>query len=261
MSAGTLQSLVVNIADSAKGGSQDAIGTEASPRMLPASGMWCGRLSEIGQTDWFAFPVRGGRSFTVVTQALNEAGVPTETKALPALGVWDGFDPVGSPAVGFAPAQNGNATGETWLRVGTASDDVVRLGVADMRGDGRPDYAYSGWVLYADSVAPARLQTSGGPIVIHGTGFRPSDTVLVGGQAAVVTSISANEITAIAPAARPGVSGSLDVEVDDLPIYYAASVISGGVSYNSGTGDSLTLITAPMNTVPTGLPLPFSVAA
>ena len=33
----------------------------------------------------------------------------------------------------------------------------VRLGIADMRGDGRPDYAYMGWVLYADTVSPARL--------------------------------------------------------------------------------------------------------
>ena len=72
-----------------------------------------------------------------------------------------------------------------------------------MRGDGRPDYAYNGWVLYADTVQPPRLPASGGPIVIHGMGFRPSDTVLVGGQNATVTSISPNEITAIAPAASP----------------------------------------------------------
>jgi IPT/TIG domain len=261
MSAGSSQVLTVSIKDSAMGDSQDAIGSEASPRMLPQSGMWSGRLSEIGQTDWFSFPVRGGRSFTVVTQALNEAGVPTESKALPALGVWDGFDPVGSPAVGFAPALNGNAVGETWLRVTAGSDDVVRLGVTDMRGDGRPDSVYVGWVLYADSVAPARLPASGGPIVIHGMGFRASDTVLVGGQPAVVTSVFPDEITAIVPAAQAGASGSVDVEVDDLPIYYAASVISGGVSYDAGTGDSLTLVSAPMNTVPTGVPLPFTVTA
>jgi hypothetical protein len=261
MTAGTVRELDVTIADSAAGGSQDALGTESAPRPLPASGMWCGRLSAIEQTDWLVFPVRAGRAFTVVTQALNEAGTPSEVKALPALGVWDAFDAVGSAAVGFAPALNGNATGETWLRVGTAADDVVRLGIADMRGDGRPDYAYKGWVLYADSVLPARLPAAGGPIVIRGMGFRPSDTVLVGGQAAVVTSVSANEITAIAPVAKAGVTGSVDVEVDDLPVFYAAAVISGGVSYDAGTGDSLTLVTAPANTVPAGVPLPFSIAA
>ncbi len=71
-----------------------------------------------------------------------------------------------------------------------------------------------------------------------------ADTVLVGGRPAVVTSISPNQITAIAPAAAPGVTGSVDVEVDDQPIYYAAAIISGGISYDSGGGDALTLIAA-----------------
>ncbi len=261
MAVGSTQTLNVNIPDSASGGYQDAIATEASPRTLAGSGQWLGRLSQVGQTDWFVFPVRAGHSFTVVTQALNEAGVPTETKALLALGVWDAFDPVGSPSVGWAPGLNGWATGESWLRVSTSSDDVVRLGIADMRGDGRPDYAYMGWVLYADTVAPARLPASGGPIVIQGMGFRPFDTVLVGGHPALVTSISPNEITAIAPPASAGITGSVDIEVDDLPIFYAASILSGGVSYDSGTGDSLTLNTAPLNIVPIGVPLPFTVTS
>jgi hypothetical protein len=92
-------------------------------------------------------------------------------------------------------------------------------------------------------------------------GFRLADTVLVGGQPAVVTSISPNEITAIAPAAASSVTGSVDVEVDDLPIFYAAAIVSGGVSYDSGTGDALTLVTAPANTVPIGVPIPFTVKA
>jgi hypothetical protein len=261
MSAGSSQTLTVNIADSAVGGFQDAISTPAAPRMLPPGGLWCGRLSQVGQTDWFLFPVRAGRTFTLVTQALDEKGVPTETKALPALGVWDAFDPVTAPPVGSVPGLNGYATGETWLRVGTSTDDVVRVGIADTRGDGRPDYAYNGWLLYADTVAPPRLPASGGPIVLHGTGFRPSDTVLVGGQPALVTSISPNEITAIAPPAASGVTGSVDVEVDDLPIFYAAAIISGGISYDSGAGDALSLVTAPSSTVPIGVPLPFTVAA
>jgi hypothetical protein len=261
MSAGSSQTLTVTVADSATGGYQDAIGTQAVPRMLPASGLWCGRLSQVGQSDWFSFPVRGGRTFTVVTQALDETGAPTELKAMPSIGVWDGFAPVGATPVGAGPGMNGRATGESWLQVTSSADDLVRIGIADLRGDGRPDYAYNGWVLYADTVQPQRLPASGGPIVIHGMGFRLADTVLVGGQPALVTSISPNEITAIAPAAASGVTGSVDVEVDDLPIFYAATIVSGGVSYNSGTGDALTLLTAPMNTVPVGTPIPFTVTA
>jgi hypothetical protein len=92
-------------------------------------------------------------------------------------------------------------------------------------------------------------------------GFRPSDTLSVGGYKAVVTSVSPNEITAIAPPAQAGFAGSVDVEVDDLPIFYASTVITGGISYDAGTGDSLTLNTAPANIVPIGAPLPFTVTA
>ena len=261
MTAGMSETLTVDIPDSAVGSGQDAIATETSPRILEPSGEWCGRLSQVGQTDWFVFPVRAGRTFTVVTQALNEEGVVTNTKALPAVGVWSAIDAAGSPSRTGAPALNGDATGETYLEVLSPSDDLVRLGIADMRGDGRPDYSYIGWVLYADTVMPARLSSSGGPIVIHGMGFHASDTVLVGGLSAVVTSVSPNEITAIAPAAATNVTGSVDVEVDDLPIYSAATIIAGGVSYDSGTGDSLALVTAPSNSVPIGVPIPFTVTA
>lgn len=261
LAAGSAQTLTVTVADSAAGGSSDAIASAAAPRILAPSGLWCGRLSQVGQTDWFDFPVRAGHTFTVVTQALNELGLPTESKALPVIGVWDAFDTVSAPSAGWAPPLNGYATGETWLQITADSDDIVRLGIADMRGDGRPDYSYNGWLLYADTVQPQRLPMSGGPIVIQGMGFRPSDTVSVAGQRAVVTSISPNEITAIAPAAASGVSGSVDVEVDDLPSFYAMTIISGGLSYDSGGGDSLTLKTAPANTVPIGVPIPFTVVA
>jgi len=261
LSAGSSQVLAVNADNSAVGGYEDAIGTQASPRMMPPGGLWCGRLSQIGQTDWFTFPVRGNRTFTVVTQALDESGAPSDSKAMPAIGVWDAFDPVGASPARATPALNGLATGETWLRASTNGSDVVRLGIADQRGDGRPDYPYNGWLLYADTVQPQRVPAAGGPIVIHGMGFRLADTVQVGGLPALVTSISPNEITAIAPPAASGVTGPVDVEVDDLPIFYAAAILSGGVSYDSGTGDSLTINTAPSNTVPIGVPIPFTVTA
>lgn len=261
MSAGSAKMLTVNVADSAAGGYQDAIGSAAQPRTMPASGMWVGRLSQVGQTDWFSFPVRSGRTFTVVAQAVNEAGEPSNSKAMLTIGAWDGFAAISAAADASAPALNGYAPGETYLRVTSANSDIVRLGIADQRGDGRPDYAYSAWLLYADSVSPLRLPSAGGPIVINGMGFRPSDTVLVGGQVATVVSISPNQITAIAPAAAAGVTGSVNVEVDDQPVYSAATVISGGVSYDSGNGDALNLVTAPMNTVPVGVPIPFTVTA
>jgi len=44
-------------------------------------------------------------------------------------------------------------------------------------------------------------------------------------------------------------------------VFYAQTVITGGISYDSGSGDALTLVTAPANTVPTNIPLPFTVTA
>jgi hypothetical protein len=261
LAAGSAQTLTVTASGSAAVDDNDSIGSEAQPRQLPASGFWVGRLSQVGQTDWFAFPVRGNRIFTIVAQALDENGAPTNAKAMPSIGVWDGFDAVGAAAVGATPGPNGMAAGETFLRVAASGDDIVRAGIADLRGDGRPDYSYQGWVLYADTVAPARLPASGGPIVIRGMGFRLGDTVTIGGQPALVTSISPNEIGAIAPPAAKNVTGSVDVEVDDAPILYAAAVVPAGVSYDAGAGDALTLVTAPMNTVPVAVPLPFTVKA
>jgi hypothetical protein len=261
MAAGSAQTLTIVPSATPTPGFNDAIGTVAEPRQMPAAGLWCGRLSQVGQTDWFTFPVRASRTFTIVTQATDETGAPSNQKAMPSIGIWDAFDAAGAAAVVSAPGLNGLATGETWLQVNTYAADMVRVGVADTRGDGRPDYTYNGWVLYADTVEPARLPLSGGPIVIHGMGFRLADTVQVGGQAALITSISPTEITAIAPAAVTGVTGSVDVEVDDAPVFYAMAVIPGGISYDSGIGDALTLVTGPSNTIPIGAPTPFEVRA
>ena len=285
MQAGSTQTLAINVTDSAaesvgiaaRALSQtsardihestmrdllpDAIGTESVPQPLPATGTWTSLLGKVGQSDWFTLPVRGNRIFTIVTQALDETGTPSAAKAMPAIGVWDGFDPIGTSAAGWTSAQNGLATGETWLQVATSGSEVVRMGITDQRGDGRPDYLYRGWVLYADTVFPTRLPASGGTIVIHGTGFRTGDTVTIGGVAAQVTSILPTEITAVAPAAQSGVTGSLDLAVNDLPAFNATAVIPGGLSYDSASGDALTLITAPANQVPMNVPQPFFVIA
>lgn len=261
MAAGSLQTLTITAEGTPESDFNDAIGTVAEPRQMPAAGFWCGKLSQVGQTDWFTFPVRGGRGFTIVTQATDETSAPSNQKAMPAIGIWDAFDPVGAASVVNAPGLNGLAAGETFLQVNTFGADVVRVGIADTRGDGRPDYTYNGWVLYADTVEPERLPASGGPIVIQGMGFRLTDTVQVNGQAALVTSISPTEITAIAPAAAAGVTGSVNVEVDDAAVLSASAIIGSGISYNSGDGDALTLVAGPSNAIPIGVPTPFAVQA
>ncbi len=39
--------------------------------------------------------------------------LPLNSKAMPAIGVWDAFDPLGATSVGAAPGLNGLATGES----------------------------------------------------------------------------------------------------------------------------------------------------
>jgi hypothetical protein len=217
------------------------MGTEPNPNRLPTSGIWTGNLNQVGQSDWFLFPVKGNRVFTIVTEALDETGTPSTSKAMPAIGVWDGFSPTQIAAAGFASGLNGTAPGETWLQVATSANDYVRVGIADERGDGRPDYTYRGWVLYADSVYPTRLPAAGGVITIRGMGFRAGDTVLVGGVSATVLSILPTEITAQVPAGSASVlkAGSLDLSVQDQATLNAIATIPGGLSYDSGSTDSL----------------------
>jgi hypothetical protein len=261
MQPGSSQSVTVTANGGASAFSSVAIGSEIDPQPVPAQGLWLGRLGAPGQTDWLALPVRTNRLFTIFTQALDESGAPSASKALPAIGVWDGYDSPGTAAAGWVSAQNGLATGETWIQVTSSAPDIVRIGIADQRGDGRPDYLYRGRVLYADTVTPAHVPPTGGTIVIRGSGFRAGDTVTIGNASAIVSSISPTEITAIVPAAASGVSGSQDVTVSDQPNLSALATIPGGVSYDAAKGDNLHILTAPSGQVSLDVPQPFSVLA
>ncbi len=261
MQAGSAQTVSLTAAIAARELIPQGIGTEVHPEPIPGDGVWLSRLGRVNQTDWLALPVRGNRIFTVVAQALNEAGSPSASKAMPAIGVWDGFDLGGTPAAGATGALNGLATGETWLQVATAAPEAVRIGITDQRGDGRPDYVYRGWVLYADTVDPPRLPTSGGAMMIRGVGFRSEDTVTVGGASAQITAVTPTEISAVVPPAATGVMGSQDVTVSDRANLTAVAIIPGGVSYDAAVGDGLSIVAAPMNQLPQNVPAAFIVRA
>jgi IPT/TIG domain len=127
-----------------------------------------------------------------------------------------------------------------------------------MRGDGRPDYFYSGRVLYADTVTPAILPATGGPIAITGMGFRSNSVVTVNGVGAAVTSVSPTEITAIAPPSA-GVTGDVPVEVQD-PQTLGVAIIADGLSYGAQNNDTISIVTAPSGSIAPGAPLPFTVS-
>ena len=253
------------IADSSGDANSGGDGTESAPAAVPVGGEWLARLSGYGHSSWLRFHVRGGRQATLEAQPVDESGRETEGKARILIGVWNGDDALGTlPDVGTFEPFNAVPTGLTTLSFESGNDGDVRIAFADQRGDGRPDYLYQGRVLYADTVLPSRIGVNGGPIVIEGMGFRPGDTVSVGGAAAQITSIGPTEISAIAPASAGGATGNADVTVTD-PTTLGWATIEGGsggsLSYDAGSGDQIEIVAAPQNAVPIGVPLPFTVEA
>jgi hypothetical protein len=260
LSAGFITTQTVVVDDAADEVQSGADGTEGSPSNLPLTGEWTGRITGCGHAGWFQFWARGGREFTVEAQALDETGANSENKAQLVVGAWNGTDNVGAAAVtGTVQPFNGNVTGLTTLPVLTVADSEVRIGFADLRGDGRPDYAYQGRILYADTVSPARLPVQGGQMVIQGMGFRPSVTVSVNGVAAQVMSVTPTVIIAMAPASG-GFTGNALLEIQDTQSLSVAAIASG-VSYDAEPDDAISLLVAPMGTIPIGVPQPFTVRA
>lgn len=260
LNAGSTTTQTVAVDDAADEMQSGADGTEGSPANLPVTGEWTARITGYGHSGWFQWWAQGGREFTVEAQALDETGANSENKAQIVVGAWNGTDSVGvAPVTGTVQPFNGNVAGLTMLPVLTVADSEVRIGFADLRGDGRPDYPYHGRILYADGVSPARLPVQGGQMVIQGMGFRPSVTVSVNGVAAQVMSVTPTEITAVAPASG-GVTGNALLEIQDTQTLGVAAIASG-VSYDAEPDDAISLLVAPVGTVPIGVPQPFAVRA
>lgn len=250
----------VTVEDSADELLSGTSGTETAPASVTGTGEWTGRVCCYGDTGWFQFWAKANREFTVEIGALDESGAATENKLQPVIGLWNGTDPAGtSPVTGTLQPFNGAIVGLTQEGAVSTASSSVRIGIADYRGDGRPDYAYRGRLLYADSVSPGRLPASGGPIIIQGTGFRPGAVVTVNGLNATVTSVTPNEIGAIAPPAN-GATGTVLLQVQD-PQTLGVATIGDGLSYGAQNGDGLTIVSAPSGTIPIGVPTAYVVKA
>lgn len=93
----------------------------------------------------------------------------------------------------------------TQLNAQLLSSTQFRIGIADLRGDGRPDSRYHARVLYGDSVTPNRVSVHGGaPILVEGLGFKPGMTLMLGSTATTLLSISANQLVATVPRIADG---------------------------------------------------------
>ena len=240
-------------------------GVESAPLAVAASGWWSGVLCGHGHAAWSSFTTRAGRTATLEVTALDESGLATTAKAMPLLGVWAAADPAGTPpTIAATPsAFNSVALGMTAAHVATAQAEGLRFVIADARGDGRPDFAYSARVLYADAVQPATVSLNGGQIVITGMGFREGNAVAVNGVAAVATSWTANTIVAVAPLASTfgtNPTGPVDVAVTDFSTG-GSTVMTAALTYANIAPDTMALVSAPSGTAAVGMPAaaPFAV--
>lgn len=231
--------------------SQD--GTESAPGVIPSGGVWSSRLCGVGHSSWMRFAVKAERTATLEVTATDETGNASSTKAMPLIGIWHGTDATGTlPGLAAQTvAFNGARTGMTQLRASFSATENVRFVIADARGDGRPDYTYRARVLYADSISPMRLPSSGGTAVIAGTGFAAGNTVTIGGVAAKVVSISATSIQVVAPALSS--SGAKNVTVTDLSTG-GTTTMTGAITYGGASSDVLAVTSQPAGTVPVGTP-------
>ncbi len=222
----------------------------ASPVALPQGGAWGSWISGYASTDWFEFTAQANRTASVAVTALDETGQPTETKLLPVIGIWQLSDQSGDPApAATSSAFNTPTPGLTRLDAQFSTTDTYRVGVADFRGDGRPDYFYQASLLYSDTVAPARLSLAGGVTTLNGIGFNPGLQVTVAGNNGATLSLTASQIQATIPAALQ--DGTATIQVTDS-VTGAFSQMTSALTYGALATDLLLLLQGAEPATPVG---------
>ncbi len=224
--------------------------TYANPAALPQGGGWGSWISGYSSADWFEFTAQANRTASVSVTALDETGQPTETKLLPVIGIWQLSDQSGNPAPASTPsAFNSTTWGMSRLDALFGVSDTFRVGVADFRGDGRPDYFYRASLLYSDTVTPARLSLAGGVTTLHGTGFNPRLQVSVAGNNGSMLSASASQIEVALPAGL--LDGTASIQVTDTASG-AFSQMIGALTYGALSADLLLLLQGAEPSTPVG---------
>ena len=224
--------------------------TYANPAALPPGGAWAGWLSGYGDTDWFQFTAQSNRTASVTVVALDESGQPSQSKLMPVIGIWPLDDQNGAPAPAATPyAFNTIIPGTSRLDAQFWAAGAFRLGIADWRGDGRPDYCYIARVLYSDSVTPSRIGLGGGVMTLSGVGFNSSLQIATASGDASLVSASANQIQAEVPAGS--LDGLTSLVVND-PSTGGSSQMIHVLTYGASATDLLLMLQAAEPSTPVG---------
>ena len=228
--------------------------TYQSPAPLPQGGAWGSWISGYGSADFFQFNAQANRTASIAVTALDEAGTPTELKIQPVIGIWQLSDQSGNPAPAWTSSPFNSLTfGMTRLDAQFGVSEALRLGIADYRGDGRPDYSYQAKLLYADTLTPARLSVAGGVTTLTGIGFQQGFQVSASGNNGTVLTQSATAMqVALPPVAQDGVA---TVQVTD-PVTGSFSQMIDALTYGAAPTDQLFLLQGNGQSSPVGAQAP-----
>jgi hypothetical protein len=213
--------------------------TWTAPAPIPPAGDWMGSLNGYGDCAYFALPAQANRTLSVAVTALDELGSISENKAQPVIGMWAASDPAGTAPPAFTSSSfNQVPFGLTRLDAQINTSTGFLVGIADLRGDGRPDYHYHAHVLYADSLSPPRVGVGGGPVTLSGVGFSPATTVAIGNSNVTALAVFAAEMILSIPAQSDGVQ---NITITD-PVSGAFSTMTGALTIGAASTDTLLLL-------------------
>lgn len=221
-----------------------------SPAAVPLTGDFIGTVSGYGDADYLYFNAQTNRTLSVELTALDELGAASESKAQPVIGLWALADPGTSPAPANTPsAFNTTYFGLTRLDATILQSTSFRVGIADYRGDGRPDYGYHARIFYGDSVTPARASVAGGTaIAVEGLGFQTNTTLNIGSASPLLLAQSSNQLVTSAPAMPDGLE---NIALGD-PGTGGTSTMTTALTYGAGPTDTIVLIAGANPPTPVG---------
>jgi hypothetical protein len=226
-----------------------AASTWTAPAALPLGADWQSTFSGYGDLSYFLLPAQANRTLSVAVTSLDEYGNPTLLKAQPVIGMWAASDSQGTAPPAFTPSpfnQLNNGLTRLDAQINTSTNFLIAI--SDVRGDGRPDYRYHGYVLYGDSVVPARVGVSGGAITVQGTGFNAGLTTTIGSTVAVPFVVNAGQMILAAPPRGDGVE---NITISD-PVSGGSSAMTGVLTYGAAATDNIVLLSGLNPPTPVG---------
>ena len=221
----------------------------SNPIPVPG-GEWLSGFNVADSANYYSISAQANRTLSIEVEAVDENGDPTENKAQPVIGIWSIVDPPGTPPPAATPSSlNAGVFAETRLDAQIFQSTSYRIGIADWRGDSRPDYSHHLRVLYGDSVTPDRISVAGSEaVLVQGLGFRPGMVSAVGKVAAPIVNFTANQVLLLTPALADGLQ---TVVVTD-PTTGGFTTLTDAITAGASATDAILLLPVPNPAIPVG---------